>query len=185
MKKLKLVIIAGIILLVIIMGFFSFIYKGATSSIQVSSRLTQEELINRGAYLARVGDCMACHTHHTAGGAQYAGGLPINSPVGTIYSTNITPDVKTGIGSYTLQDFDNAMRYGVRQNGDSLYPAMPFPDFAIVRDEDIEALYVYFMHGVEPVAQPNQATDIPWPLSMRWPLAAWRMVFSPKVNPRS
>ncbi|MGL4667797.1 MAG: c-type cytochrome [Saezia sp.] len=182
MKKLVYFVAMGFVLLLLVMTFFSFIYKGQRSTIQASSTLTQAELVSKGAYLARMGNCLACHSDPADNNLVLAGGQGLASPIGMIYGTNITPDVKTGIGSYTLQNFDNAMRYGVRQDGDSLYPAMPYPSYAVVRDEDIEALYAYLMHGVEPVARENKPVEIMWPLSMRWPLAGWRMVFAPKVK---
>ncbi|MFS2224197.1 c-type cytochrome [Pantoea sp. B65] len=138
------------------------------------------DLIKRGDYLARAGDCVACHT--SKGGKPFAGGLPMATPIGTIFSTNITPDKQSGIGSYSYDDFQKAVRHGVAQNGDTLYPAMPYPSYAVVSDEDMQALYAYFMQGVAPVAQPNRDSDIPWPLSMRWPLAVWRGLFAPDVK---
>lgn len=131
--------------------------------------------IANGAYLARVGDCTACHT--ALGGQPFAGGLPMTTPVGTIYSTNITPDRKTGIGNYSFDDFTNAVRGGVSKDGHRLYPAMPYPSFVKISDADLQDLYLYFMHEVKPVAQGNRESDIPWPLSMRWPLFMWDLVF--------
>lgn len=81
-------------------------------------------LIEKGRYLAAAADCVACHT--ARGGKPFAGGLGIDSPIGRIYSTNITPDKQTGIGDYSFEDFDNAVRHGVAKNGSSLYPAMPY-----------------------------------------------------------
>ena len=141
---------------------------------------SQDDLVKRGEYLARAGDCVACHT--SKGGAAFAGGLPMATPIGTIYSTNITPDPATGIGEYSYDDFQKAVRQGVAKNGDTLYPAMPYPSYAVVNDEDMKALYAYFMHGVQPVEQDNRKNDIPWPLSMRWPLAVWRGIFAPDVK---
>ncbi|WP_449424854.1 c-type cytochrome [Rhodanobacter lindaniclasticus] len=138
----------------------------------------QAALLKQGEYLARVGDCVACHT--APGGQPFAGGLAMASPIGAIYSTNITPD-PTGIGGYSYGDFDNALRHGIRKDGSTLYPAMPYPSYARITDADTQALYAYFMHGVAPVAQANKATGIHWPLSMRWPLAIWRRLFAPKV----
>ncbi|MGO4003409.1 c-type cytochrome [Pseudomonas fluorescens] len=135
--------------------------------------------VNQGEYLARAGDCIACHT--AKGGKPFAGGLPMETPIGTVYSTNITPDA-TGIGSYSFDDFDKAVRHGIGKSGSSLYPAMPYPSYARVSDADMRALYSYFMKGVEPVSEPNKETDIPWPLSMRWPLAIWRGMFAPEVR---
>ena len=146
------------------------------SSCSVSAAET--DLIKQGEYLARAGDCVACHT--AKGGKPFAGGLPMETPIGVIYSTNITPD-KTGLGDYSFADFDKAVRHGVDKSGSTLYPAMPYPSYARVSESDMQALYAYFMKGVEPVAQENQASDIPWPLSMRWPLAAWRWMFAPPV----
>lgn len=139
----------------------------------------QAQLIKRGEYLARAGDCIACHT--AKGGKPFAGGLAMDTPIGKVYSSNITPDKHTGIGDYTLEDFDRALRHGIAKQGYSLYPAMPYPSYAKVKPSDIKALYAYFMGGVEPIAQANRAVDIPWPLSMRWPLAGWRKVFAPPV----
>jgi mono/diheme cytochrome c family protein len=147
------------------------------SSCSVSAAET--DLVKQGEYLARAGDCVACHT--AKGGKPFAGGLPMETPIGTIYSTNITPD-KTGLGDYSFEDFDQAVRHGVAKNGSTLYPAMPYPSYAKVSESDMQALYAYFMKGVEPVAQANKDSDIPWPLSMRWPLAGWRWMFAPKVE---
>lgn len=147
------------------------------SSCSVSAAET--DLIKQGEYLARAGDCVACHT--AKGGKPFAGGLPMETPIGVIYSTNITPD-KTGLGDYSFEDFDKAVRHGIAKNGSTLYPAMPYPSYARVSDSDMQALYAYFMKGVEPVAQENKDSDIPWPLSMRWPLAAWRWMFAPAVE---
>ena len=135
-------------------------------------------LVERGRYLATASDCTACHTR--PGGQPFAGGLAVASPLGAIYSTNITPDKDTGIGAYSLDDFDRALRHGIARDGHSLYPAMPFPSYARLTDDDVRALHAYFLHGdIAPVNAPNRAADIPWPLSMRWPLAAWRKLFAP------
>ncbi|MFC4278090.1 cytochrome c [Achromobacter aloeverae] len=138
-----------------------------------------QQLIARGAYLAKLGDCVACHTAEK--GKPFAGGLGFDTPVGKIYSTNITPDKDTGIGKFTLEDFDNALRRGIGKDGSTLYPAMPYPNYANIRPSDVKALYAYFMHGVQPVSQANKDSDITWPLSMRWPLSIWRHVYAPDV----
>ncbi|MCO7572492.1 cytochrome c [Pseudomonas chlororaphis] len=144
-----------------------------------AAEVDQQALVKQGEYLARAGDCVACHT--AKDGQPFAGGLPMETPIGVIYSTNITPD-KTGIGDYSFEDFDQAVRHGVAKNGSTLYPAMPFPSYARVSDADMQALYAYFMKGVAPVVRDNQDSDIPWPLSMRWPLAIWRWMFAPSVE---
>ncbi|MFK3797902.1 c-type cytochrome [Pseudomonas sp. NPDC088444] len=150
-----------------------------TISLQAMAASADPQAIQRGEYLARAGDCMACHT--VKGGEPYAGGLGLETPIGAVYATNITPDPVHGIGAYTLEDFDKAVRHGIRRDGSSLYPAMPFPSYAKVSDQDIADLYAYFMNGVKPAATPNRDADIPWPLSMRWPLTIWRWTFAPAV----
>ena len=145
----------------------------------VAAEGDQQALIKQGEYLARAGDCVACHT--AKDGKPFAGGLAMETPIGTIYSTNITPD-KTGIGAYSFEDFDKAVRHGVAKNGSTLYPAMPYPSYARVNQADMQALYAYFVKGVKPVAEENQAVEIPWPMSMRWPLAMWRWMFAPAVE---
>ncbi|WP_322013751.1 cytochrome c [Paraburkholderia sp. J12] len=136
------------------------------------------DAVQRGAYLAAVGDCAACHT--APHGKPFAGGLPMSTPLGHIYTTNITPDPGTGIGNYTQEDFARALREGVAKDGHNLYPAMPYPSYAKVRDEDVAALYAYFMRGVQPVNQPNRDSDIKWPMNMRWPLKIWNALFLDK-----
>ncbi|MCY0386836.1 cytochrome c [Robbsia sp. Bb-Pol-6] len=131
----------------------------------------------RGAYLARAGDCIACHT--AKNGTAYAGGLSLASPIGTIYSTNITPDKTHGIGAWTYDDFAKLMRTGVTRAGYSVYPAMPYPSYSRLNDDDMHALYAYFMRAVPASAQANRRNGIRWPLSMRWPLAIWGKVFAP------
>ncbi len=136
----------------------------------------QDALIKQGEYLARLGDCMACHT--TAGRPAYAGGLAIKSDLGTIYSTNITPDKQYGIGNYTEQQFADAVRKGVRPDGSYLYPAMPYPDYAAISNTDIHALYTYFMHGVTASNSQPPATDMRFPFSQRWGMRFWNLVFT-------
>ena len=132
--------------------------------------------ISKGEYLARAGDCIACHS--VAGGKAFAGGLRMGTPMGAIYTTNITPDKDTGIGDYTFVDFDRAVRRGVAKDGHRLYPAMPYPSYAKITDDDMHALYDFFMKEVPPVKQVNKPSEIPGYLSFRWPLAIWDMMFT-------
>jgi mono/diheme cytochrome c family protein len=127
-----------------------------------------------GAYLARAGDCAACHS--VPGKPDFSGGLPMHSPLGTIYSTNITPDLETGIGRYSLQDFEQALRKGIAPRH-RLYPAMPYPSFAKTSDEDIRALYAYFMHGIAPVHRDPPKTALPFPFDQRWAIRLWNLAF--------
>ncbi len=144
------------------------------ASIDPATAARQGDAIH-GAYLARVGDCVACHT--ARGGTPFAGGLPFHTPLGTIYSSNITSDPQHGIGSYTFDEFVLAMREGVAKGGKQLYPAMPFTSYAKVSDADLQDLYAYFTSKVPASTQQDRSSDIVWPLSVRWPLAYWRRAF--------
>jgi mono/diheme cytochrome c family protein len=155
--------------------------SNATAGVQVlPTREVSAQLIDRGAYLAKLGDCAACHS--VPGRPPFAGGYRMSTPIGAIYSTNITPDATYGIGHFSLADFDRALRFGVSQ-GHTLYPAMPYVSYADTRPEDVEALYAFFRHGVAPAAVANVKTEIPFPLSMRWPLTMWRWLWAPRPSP--
>ena len=132
--------------------------------------------LSRGAYLARAGDCAACHT---AGpnAAPFAGGLHMNSPLGTIISSNITPDPDTGIGRYTLAQFSDALRRGIRGDGKRLYPAMPFASFAALSDADVADLFSFFKNEVAAVRYRPPPTSLPFPFNQRWGLAMWDGMF--------
>ena len=134
------------------------------------------QLIKQGEYLSRLGDCMACHS--LTGKPDYAGGPAIESNLGTIYSTNITPDKKFGIGNYSEQQFSDAVRKGVLPDGSRLYPAMPYPDYAKISDADIHALYVYFMQGVKPAAVAAPETKLSFPFNQRWGMRFWNWAFT-------
>ncbi|WP_243040120.1 c-type cytochrome [Dyella sedimenti] len=177
-----LVILVVVLVVIVVLAWLAAqLFPGGGGDASATAPAPTDEQIKQGEYLAHVADCAACHT--APGGKPFAGGLPIGSPIGTIYSSNITPDPVTGIGKYTYGQFERAVRRGINAAGHTLYPAMPYPSYAKVSDQDIQALYAYFMHGVAPVTQPNRADDIGWPLSMRWPLTYWRWLFAPKVTP--
>jgi mono/diheme cytochrome c family protein len=131
--------------------------------------------IKRGEYLATAADCGACHT--APGGKPFAGGLPISTPLGTIYSTNITPSRDFGIGLYTEADFSRALRHGVRRDGANLYPAMPYTSYATFSEEDAHALYLYLTQAVKPVEQSPPATELPFPMNIRASMIAWNLLF--------
>jgi len=137
---------------------------------------TAPALVARGGYVARLSDCVACHS--VPNGKPFAGGLEMATPLGAIHATNITPDPETGIGRYSLADFDRAVRHGVAPGSRRLYPAMPYPSYAKLSDDDVRALYAFFMKGVAPAKQANIPSAIPWPLNLRWPIALWNGVFA-------
>lgn len=131
--------------------------------------------MSAGEYVAKLGDCAACHTSEAS--KPLAGGKGFPTPVGTVYATNITPDKTHGIGNYSLPEFIKVMREGITRSGDPLYPAMPYTAYAKMSDEDLTALYHYLMQDVQPQAIANKASDIPWPLNMRWPLRGWNWLY--------
>ncbi len=136
----------------------------------------RDEVVSRGAYVAVLADCIACHT--APGGAPMSGGLGLKTPMGTVYSTNITPDARTGIGRYSFAQFERAMRKGVAADGRNLYPAMPYPSYAAMTTADLRALHGYLTHGVPPVERANKAADMAWPFSMRWGIGLWNWAFA-------
>lgn len=132
--------------------------------------------IEQGRKLAIAADCAACHTA-PKGGAPFAGGYPIESPMGRIYSSNITPSKTAGIGNYTLEEFSRSLRQGIRKDGAHLYPAMPYTSYTQISDADIAALYAYFMHGVKAVDTPAPETSLPFPFNLRLSMGPWNMLF--------
>ena len=131
--------------------------------------------IGRGEYLATAADCGACHT--APGRKPFAGGLAIDTPLGTIYSTNITPSAEFGIGHYTEEEFSRALRRGIRRDGANLYPAMPYTSYAKFTDDDAHALYAYFTQAVTPVDQSTPQTELPFPLNIRLSMMGWNLLF--------
>ena len=132
------------------------------------------DLVRRGAELAAIGNCAACHT--AKGGGEFAGGRAVPTPFGTIYSTNITPDVATGIGNWSEAAFARAMRSGVRRDGAYLYPAFPYDHFTLVSDDDDEALYVFLMTRM-PVHAAARHDRLPFPLDIRLLMFGWNLLF--------
>ena len=130
--------------------------------------------IARGAYLARAGDCMACHT--ARGGAEYAGGRALATPFGTVYAPNITPDAQTGIGAWTADDFWHALHNGIAPGGRLLYPAFPYPNTTKVTRDDADALYAY-LRSLAPVHQPNRPHALRFPYDRQIVLAGWRLLY--------
>jgi mono/diheme cytochrome c family protein len=131
------------------------------------------ELLARGRYLAQAGDCMACHT--TRGGKPYAGGVGIETPFGTVFAPNITPDTETGIGDWTSAHFWRALHNGRSRDGRLLYPAFPYPNYTKVTREDSDAIHAYLM-SLEPVKQASPPHALRFPYDTTLALAVWRAV---------
>ena len=153
-------------------------YKAADPT-GVPASLAKASLVERGAYLARAADCMACHT--TQGGKDYAGGLGFKLPFGTLYSTNITPDKETGIGNYSDQDFLNAVHRGIRRDGARLYPAMPFTSYTYMTDADALAIKAY-LFSLPPVRAVAPDNTLAFPFNQRWAMSFWSALFNPDTR---
>jgi mono/diheme cytochrome c family protein len=132
------------------------------------------ELVAKGEVLAGSGYCAECHT--AKGGKMFAGGYAMETPFGVIYSTNITPDPETGIGTWSEQAFARAMHEGVAQDGSHLFPAFPFDHFTKVSDDDVRAIYAYLMNR-PPVRALAQANTIPFPFNIRMFQEGWKILF--------
>ncbi|MFC0252602.1 c-type cytochrome [Massilia consociata] len=135
--------------------------------------------IARGAYLARAGDCVACHT--ARGGPEYAGGRALDTPFGRLYGPNLTPDPETGIGNWSADDFWNALHNGKSRDGRLLYPAFPYTNYTKVARADSDALFAYF-RSLAPQHRPNQPHELAFPYNQQALLAGWRLLyFKPAV----
>lgn len=143
---------------------------------QVNTAGKDAELVKRGEYIAKAGDCIACHTNSPKKGKVFAGGLPMQTPFGTIYSPNITPDKDTGIGGWTDEQFIKAMRHGVAPSGHYYYPAFPYIYFNKVTTDDLKALKVY-LDSIPAVRQQNLANGMIWPFNVRLLQLGWRLMF--------
>ena len=134
----------------------------------------EPQLIAKGARLAAVGNCVGCHT--APRGKPYAGGRALDTPFGTIYGTNITPDVDTGIGQWSEAAFKRAMREGVDRAGNNLYPAFPYDHFRHVVDSDIDALYAFLMTR-EPVSARPPPNRLRFPFNVRPLISVWKSLY--------
>ena len=143
--------------------------------VALNASAADDALIQRGKYLSTAGDCVACHS--VPGGKPFAGGLALPTPIGEIIATNITPSKTAGIGNYTLEQFSDAVRKGIRADGQHLYPAMPYTSYAKVSDDDIQAMYAYFINAVPPADTPTPATALPFPFNIRLSMAGWNLLF--------
>jgi mono/diheme cytochrome c family protein len=132
------------------------------------------ETVQRGEYLAKAGDCIACHTKHD--GQAFAGGLPMVTPFGTIYSPNITPDPDYGIGNWTADDFYTMLHTGRLRDGTLLYPAMPFPAYTKVTRADSDAIFAY-LSSIAPLHVPNRDNELRFPYNNRALLIGWRALY--------
>jgi mono/diheme cytochrome c family protein len=137
------------------------------------------QLVERGRVLSNFGDCTACHT--APDGKPFAGNFPLKTPFGVIYTTNITPDVETGIGTWSKEAFRRALKAGIDREGEHLYPAFPYDHFTKVKDDDIDAIYAYLMAAVEPVKEATKDNGLGFPFNIRGGLYLWKAAFLDKT----
>ncbi|HJV41758.1 cytochrome c [Caulobacter sp.] len=158
-----------------LVGFGVFAWRPAIGEIAPPAPSSfAPDLVARGEVLAGAGYCATCHT--TKGGQPFAGGYPMKTSFGAIYSTNITPDPKTGIGTWSEAAFDRALRQGVARDGSHLFPALPYDHFTKLSDADVSALYAYMMTRPAVVA-PAKRNGVPFPLNIRALQAGWKLLF--------
>lgn len=141
------------------------------------------KLLQRGEYLSHMADCIACHSDTGKGGKPFAGGYPIKTPFGTFYSPNITPDKKTGIGSWTEKDFIRAMRDGKAPDGSNYFPVFPYLYFTKMSDDDLRALFAY-LKAIPAVENKNKKPDVPFPFNVRFAQYGWKILFFYPHNDR-
>jgi mono/diheme cytochrome c family protein len=130
--------------------------------------------VARGAYLVRAGDCAGCHTER--GGAAFAGGRAIETPFGNVYSSNLTPDSRTGLGTWSADDFWRALHHGRSRDGRLLYPAFPYPNYTRVERSDADAMFAY-LQSLPAAASANRAASLGFPFDTQAALAVWRALY--------
>ena len=176
MRKRTRIIGAAVLLLLLVAAVTAFLTRrpGTLQGSTASAVDPTTQVITRGEYLARAGDCVACHT--APAGKEFAGGRAMPTPFGNLYVPNITPDDETGIGRWTADEFYRMMHTGISRDGTLLYPAMPFASYTKVTREDCDAIYAYLM-SVPPVRQQNRPHELRFPFNQRELLVGWRTLY--------
>ncbi len=173
MRGWKILGLVAVLLVGVAVAFAVLAWRPEISAVEVPPKFDRT-LVQKGAELAAVGNCIACHT--VPGSMAFAGGLALPTPFGTIHSTNITPDAATGIGKWSEAAFQRAMHEGIDREGKHLYPAFPYDHFTHVTDADNQALYAYLMTR-EPVRANAPANDLIFPLGFRPLIAVWNLLY--------
>lgn len=148
-------------------------HKSYPQTLKPETGAALPEQIKRGEYVARLSDCTACHT--AQGGKPFAGGYRLETPFGSIFSSNITPDKETGIGNWTQEQFDRAVRHGIGSHG-HMYAAMPYNAYAKLTDQDLTDLWAY-VRTIPAVKNSVVENQLPFPFNQRWTLAGWNLLF--------
>ncbi|MBI2770156.1 MAG: cytochrome c [Burkholderiales bacterium] len=179
MKRALVALLAGVLAVLALVGWLNFRGEDRIHDAPPTFPPAAGD-IARGAYLARAGNCATCHTER--GGAPYAGGRPLETPFGTVYASNLTPDAATGLGQWSADHFWRALHNGRSRDGRLLYPAFPYPNYTHVTRADSDALYAY-LRSVPAVQRPNTPQGLRWPYSTQAALAVWRaMYFEPAAS---
>jgi mono/diheme cytochrome c family protein len=165
-----------LVLLLVTIGFYAWAnrYSEIAAIKPIAPSAFDKTTIDKGASLVAIGDCAFCHTK--PGGKSFAGGRKLDTPFGAIFSTNITPETSTGIGTWSLLAFTRALREGVDRSGNYLYPAFPYDHFTKIKDDDIAAIYAYLMTR-PPVTAPRSENALSFPFNMRTLVAGWNLLF--------
>lgn len=167
--------VAGVVVLAVLAAvIWSINFDGARIRDPAPRTPPAREQVARGAYLARAGNCMLCHTER--GGAAYAGGRPLATPFGTVFASNITPDAETGLGTWSAAHFRRALHEGRSRDGRLLYPVFPYTHTTRVSQADADALFDY-LRSLPPVHKPNRQHRLRWPYSTQGALALWRTLY--------
>lgn len=168
-------LLVALVLILLVAAALAIAWKPAIAPVAPPQAASFDQaLVRRGAVLAEMGNCIACHT--APGGKTLAGGRALPSPFGTIFSTNITPDADTGIGGWSEEAFQRSMREGVDRAGRHLYPVFPYDHFTLLTDNDNKALYAYLMTR-EPVRAQTPPNELRFPFNIRIGLAAWKLLY--------
>jgi mono/diheme cytochrome c family protein len=168
------ILILGLIALAAVYAFTRWHYSATSTDPVAGVPPTEPSRVARGAYLARAGDCIACHT--AAGGQPFAGGLALDTGFGKVLSSNITPDMETGIGGWSMRQFILAMREGIGDHGKRLYPAMPYNTYAKVSDNDLIDLK-YYLDTLAPVRNEVDSNQMSFPFNIRPLMIGWNLLF--------
>ena len=173
MKRLLWTVVAAAVAFAAFVWLYNFQGGSRLNEAAPSAPPTPEQ-VARGAYLARVGNCMLCHTDSS--GAPNAGGKPLETPFGTIYASNLTPDAETGLGRWSADHFRRALHDGRSRDGRLLYPAFPYTHTTRVTEADADSLFDY-LRSLPPVNKPNRAHRLRWPYSTQAALGVWRLLY--------
>jgi mono/diheme cytochrome c family protein len=169
-----LALILFVLVLVALVAWLNVRGEAAISDTAAAPITATPQQIAQGAYIARAGNCAACHT--ARGGADYAGGLGIATPFGTVYTSNLTPDAQAGLGRWTPAAFWRAMHHGRSADGRLLYPVFPYTSYTQVSRADSDALFAY-LRSLPAVAQANRPHELAFPYNSQVALAVWRALF--------